>query len=297
MSNQNPLISIIIPLYNKKSTIERCIYSALTQSYPFIEILVVDDGSTDGSGAIVLSIQDNRLRYLLKMNGGVSSARNYGICRAKGEWIIYIDADDYFLPNALEILLSLAKKYNVDIATGNFLTEFKGEKKSYLRRKNEGVIGNNFRSWFFQNACPRAGATLFRANIIKENLFDESLCRYEDAKSLFDIMRVNRIVYTPTYVMVYSKDNLGLSIRVDNFSHDFISCMNFSGKTFWEKIVLGSFISQGLVSYTDYKGEIKEMYSEYMKWRYYAFLFNSVNRFYSLCRKIKCFLYMYKSCD
>lgn len=284
------MISVIVPLYNKETVIARCINSVIMQSLSDWELIIVDDGSTDKSAIVVETYLPNkRIKYLPKSNGGVSSARNYGIRHAKGEWIIYIDADDYFLPNGLEELLNLARKYNVNIATGNFYTEYNKEKLSYLWGRHEGIVSNNFRSWFFHNTCPRAGAVLFRVNLLTDYLFDESLCRYEDAKSLFDIMRVHQMAYTPAYVMVYSMDNLGLSKKSDYFSRDFISCMDFSGKSFWEKVALGSFISQGLILYTEHIEQIKVMYADYMKWRYYAILFNYVNRFRSLYQKVKCF--------
>lgn len=281
------MISVIIPLYNRETTIARCINSVVIQSLSDWELIIVDDGSTDRSSAIVKTyLSDDRVKYLPKPNGGVSSARNYGIRNAKGGWITYVDADDYFMPDALEILLSLAKKYNVDIATGNFFTELNGERHSALWGKRERLVNDNFRSWFFHNALPRAGAVLFKAELLKKYLFDESLCRYEDAKSLFDILRVNQMAYTPSYVMVYSQDNLGLSKRASHFSHDFISCMDFCGKPFWEKILLGNLISQGLILYTDYSVQIKEKYRSYIRWRYYAIYFNYVYRFYSLFQKI-----------
>lgn len=280
------MISVIVPLYNKESSIAKCINSVRIQSLSDWELIIVDDGSTDNSSAIVETyLSDERIKYFLKSNGGVSSARNYGIHHAKGEWIIYIDADDYFLPNCLEILLALAKKYNVDIATGNFFTELNGKRHSALWGKRERLVKDNFRSWFFHNALPRAGAALFKAELLKKHEFDESLCRYEDAKSLFDILRVSRMVYTPSYVMVYSNDNLELSKRAKHFSNDFISCMDFSGKPFWEKILLGNLISQGFILYADHAALIRERYRGSMKWRYYAFVLNYVYRFYSLFRR------------
>lgn len=280
------MITVIVPLYNKESSIARCINSVKNQSLSDWELIIVDDGSTDKSSAIVKTyLSDERIIYLPKSNGGVSSARNYGIRHAKGDWITYIDADDYFLPSGLEILLNTVKKYNVDIATGNFLFEADGKKRPALWGKHEGVISNNFRSWFFHNTCPRAGAALFKAGLLKKYIFDESLCRYEDAKSLFDIMRVNQMAYTPAYVMVYSMDNLELSKKADSFSRDFISCMDFSEKPFWEKILLGSLISQGLALYADHSEQIKKIYAGNMRWRYYALLLTCLSRFYSLFQK------------
>lgn len=88
------MISIIIPLYNKAESIKTTLESVLSQSYTDFEVLIIDDGSTDDSKNIVSEIHDDRIRYIYKDNGGVSSARNYGAMNAKSEWLFFLDADD-----------------------------------------------------------------------------------------------------------------------------------------------------------------------------------------------------------
>lgn len=97
------MISIIVPVYNSASTLSKCIESLLAQTYPDLEILLIDDGSKDTSGTIcdMYTSQDARIRTYHKVNrGGVSSARNLGITQAKGEYITFCDADDSFMPDA-----------------------------------------------------------------------------------------------------------------------------------------------------------------------------------------------------
>lgn len=105
------MFSVIIPAYNAASYINNSIDSVLNQTVGDFEILVIDDGSEDDTKSIVESIKDERIRYIYQSNGGVSSARNTGISNAKGEYICFLDADDLWKPNHLEVISRLIKKY------------------------------------------------------------------------------------------------------------------------------------------------------------------------------------------
>lgn len=111
------LISIITPVYNTEKYLPECIQSVFNQSYKNWELLLIDDGSQDGAGAICdeYAARDSRIKVFHKENGGVSSARNVGLDNAKGEWITFLDSDDMFEPQYLEKCLFYAKKYNVDV--------------------------------------------------------------------------------------------------------------------------------------------------------------------------------------
>jgi len=112
----NPLISIVIPLYNTEKYIRDCIDSVLKQDYSNIELIVINDGSTDGSQRIVTEIieKDSRVKLYNIANDGVSNARNVGIDSAIGEYIIFIDADDYISPDYISYMYDLAKKSKSD---------------------------------------------------------------------------------------------------------------------------------------------------------------------------------------
>lgn len=104
------LISVIIPVYNVEKYLRRCVESVMLQTYKDIEILLIDDGSTDGSGQICdeLAYKDRRIHVFHKENGGVSSARNLGIERACGDYICFVDSDDWididYFENAIPVL-------------------------------------------------------------------------------------------------------------------------------------------------------------------------------------------------
>lgn len=113
-----PLISIIIPVYNIEKYLERCVKSVCGQTYKNLEILLVDDGSSDGSGALCdkLAGEDERIRVFHKENGGSSSARNLGISQARGEYIGFVDSDDYISENMYELLVGAVQEYRAQIA-------------------------------------------------------------------------------------------------------------------------------------------------------------------------------------
>ena len=118
-------ISIIIPVYNAESYLETCIESVLSQDYHNIELIIVDDGSTDGSGEIcdAYAASDERIVVIHKENGGVSHARNVGLDAAKGEIISFLDCDDYILPGMYEDLLDRMEQSEAQIAICTVLDE------------------------------------------------------------------------------------------------------------------------------------------------------------------------------
>lgn len=112
------MISVIIPVYNTKQYLRICLDSVLAQTYSNLEIIFVDDGSTDGSSGLLddLALQDHRIRVIHQPNGGVCAARNRGIEEARGEYLSFIDSDDTLEPDMYEILMRLICDYGVDIA-------------------------------------------------------------------------------------------------------------------------------------------------------------------------------------
>lgn len=111
------MVSVIIPVYNGERTIKRCVNSVLAQSYKDFELILVDDGSTDGTSILLDSFDDSRVVVAHKVNGGVSSARNHGLDIAKGEYISFIDADDVVEEN---YLYNLMQGSDCDLSTTGF---------------------------------------------------------------------------------------------------------------------------------------------------------------------------------
>lgn len=116
--NSNALISVVVPVYNVELYLDKCVESLLRQTYHHFEILLIDDGSTDSSSVLcdAWSGKDARIRVFHKANGGLSDARNYGLDRIRGEYVTFIDSDDYVEVNYLETLYNLITVNNADIA-------------------------------------------------------------------------------------------------------------------------------------------------------------------------------------
>jgi glycosyltransferase involved in cell wall biosynthesis len=109
------MISVVIPSYNRAGTIKRAVDSVLNQTYPDIEVIVVDDGSTDNTKTVLSEISDKRFRYIYQENAGACAARNNGIKHAIGEYIAFQDSDDAWRPEKLERQLKTMQQYNADI--------------------------------------------------------------------------------------------------------------------------------------------------------------------------------------
>lgn len=121
-----PLISVIVPVYNVCDYLEECVTSIIKQTYSNLEVLLVDDGSTDGSDQLCdqLAARDSRVTAFHKNNGGLSDARNYGLSKSVGEWVSFIDSDDFVSPVFIESLLLAAMECGCDISAVPFGNPF-----------------------------------------------------------------------------------------------------------------------------------------------------------------------------
>lgn len=143
-NNVEPLISVIVPIYNVEKYLDRCVKSIINQTYRNLEILLIDDGSPDESPrmADVWRLKDNRIQVFHKSNGGLSDARNYGLDRITGDYVAFVDSDDYIEPDMYKILVEAIQRNNCELACcGRFYTKLSIDIPSrYL--ENEQVFSN-----------------------------------------------------------------------------------------------------------------------------------------------------------
>ena len=142
-----PKVSIIVPVYNVEKYIEKCLESLVNQTLEDIEIIVVNDGTKDNSKEKILQYLEKnpqKIVYLEKENGGLSDARNYGMKVAKGEYIAFLDSDDYIEKNMYEEMYKKAKEENSDMVECDFLWEYLNSEKKVIKQKKD--IGKIYES-------------------------------------------------------------------------------------------------------------------------------------------------------
>ena len=212
------LVSIIIPVYNGEKYIEKCLNSILSQTYKNIEVIIINDGSTDNTKKILEKFYDSRVKKVHIKNGGVSNARNLGISSSNGKYLMFIDADDYLENNAIEKLYETIQEYEVDIIRFNGYVqksnkiftkiEFPVENKKILDSKDDSkeiIELLNFPSKSLRCYSP----LLFMKN---ENIisFNTELCYLEDKLFYIENMLNNKKVLFLDecyYYYVYNTDS------------------------------------------------------------------------------------------
>lgn len=205
----NPLISVIIPVYNVEKYLEKCIESVLEQSYTNLDIILVDDGATDSSGMICdkYAQADNRIKVIHKKNGGLSDARNAGIEVARGVLISFLDSDDFLLNDFYEYAIGLMKKYDADmVATPLCSFAESGEILSASSDKSETLMTDKeaIHDMFSRSGIPWcAQAKLYRIELFKDIRFPVGVLMEDKATTYKIFAKCNRIVYARSYKYMY----------------------------------------------------------------------------------------------
>ena len=202
----NPLVSIVVPIYNVENYLRQCLDSILNQTYLNIEIILVNDGSTDQSQSIIDQYikKDCRCQAFIKENGGLSDARNYGMKYVKGEYVMFVDSDDWLDPSLVEVLISTSLKYEADIVQGSFYYAY----SNYLLYDNRWYQENDQPCILNRDVAMKelvvneriknfAWGKLFKASMIREVPFEFGVL-FED---IFWMHQIIHHIYK--YVMVH----------------------------------------------------------------------------------------------
>ena len=213
----NPKISVIIPVYNAESTLRRCVDSVLAQTFTDFECLLINDGSKDKSGAICdeYARKDSRVKVFHKENGGVSAARNVGLDNARGEWVTFVDSDDYYDLKALDIYLKYTRMsgdISIIRAGYNSISALESTSISCNELSIFDCTGEVFS--FIENTRYYGFLwnSLFRKNEIANLRFDDTINWSED--HIFSAMAVyncKKIVFVPDIVynhIIHVSDSL-----------------------------------------------------------------------------------------
>lgn len=205
---EEDIISVIVPVYNGERYLAACLDSIITQSYKLLEIIVINDGSSDFGLEIAqkYSEKDDRIKVYTYENGGLSVARNRGLSLATGDYITFVDADDLLLPRALETMYRILKKHGGDIIQGETIRakvhkEIQLPKKfPYLEFKPEEAISNVL---YQKKLLPSVCAKLYKRDLFKDINFEKGLL-YEDLNIFYLLFeRANKIIWIDFPVYFY----------------------------------------------------------------------------------------------
>ena len=217
--SQEPLISVLVPAYNAEAFLEQCLESIVAQTYRHLEIIVVDDGSTDGTATISdrWAERDDRIRVIHQPNGGHSAARNAALDAMTGELVIMVDSDDVLHPQFTATLLDLMQKHDADIAVGGY-TAFYGAEPDF-----SGHRGGSPRSYdqhqalltvFYQQGLTHSPwGRLFKASLFDGIRFPLGII-YEDLAIIYPLLKKCRRVVAIDDVLYGYRQHESNSMRV-----------------------------------------------------------------------------------
>ena len=220
-----PKVSVIVPVYNVEKYVEKCLKSLVNQTMQEIEIIVVDDGSKDGSKSIVdnyIKKYPDKIKYLYKENGGLSSARNFGIPYANGEYIAFLDSDDYVEPTMYEEMYKLAKKDNADMVECDFIWEYPNKQKY-----DYGVVYNGKKE-----AIEKARVVAWNKLIKREIIENEKIefpfgLRYEDVEFFYKLVpSLNKISFMKKYFIHYVQRENSIANTQNTKTKDIFKVLN-----------------------------------------------------------------------
>ena len=225
-----PLVSIIIPVYNAQRYLPQCLDSVANQNYDPMQIICVDDGSTDDSWAILQAYaqRDERFRIYQKINECVSEARNYALNKAEGEYILFVDSDDWIEEDTVRQAVQAAQENTADVVMWSYIREtgeksrkkhifdgqllFANDAKVKLHRRMIGLCDEELSQPENADALSTVWGKLYRADLIRNNsitFYDiRNIGTFEDGLFNLDVMaKANKVVFIERYFYHYRRNN------------------------------------------------------------------------------------------
>lgn len=200
------MISIIIPVYNVEKYLPQCLDSVINQTYSDLEILIVDDGSTDCSGAICDKYKDERFQVYHTENHGLSAARNYALDRAHGDYIAFLDSDDWLEETAMEQFITMAETTGADIVACRFFQEYVGKTVEPGGPESEFIVeGSDILSTMVidHKLTEDVWNKFYRASIFDSIRYPEGWI-FEDKATTYKLLqKASVLAYTPSYLIHY----------------------------------------------------------------------------------------------
>lgn len=235
-----PLVSVIVPVYNNEERILRCLNSILENSCGNIEVIAVDDGSTDKSGERILSVDDSRIRYVYQKNSGPSCARNRGIEMARGKWIMFVDSDDYVKPDAVRDLLFVAEKKEADIVCFDIEKKIAAERFRYIREPYEAESSwqEFFRTFVLHNGLCSLWNKLFKKSLFHNIRLFEDIRLGEDSSALLRVLPyAKKIIHLNKALYVYDLTHDGISRNAKRNVLDYMRAARLTEKFYEDNAI------------------------------------------------------------
>lgn len=245
-------VSIIVPIYNIKEFLPACLNSIIDQTYKDFEAILVDDGSTDGSSLIVdeYASRDSRFVSLHKKNGGLVRAWQDGVKKTSGDYLLFIDGDDFFAVDAISNLMKPVEAHNVDMSIGNFFYDHRPNGGQLVQHQNymeEGLYAGEKLIDIYRNIIPKAGnylspsrcGKLIRRSVFMENMHysNPDISSAEDVNIMLPVLFSCKSVYC-SKVNVFYYVNRGTSISHtlrESFLDGYISLIGILEKVIEDK--------------------------------------------------------------
>ena len=280
--------SIVVPLYNKERYIKKTLKSILSQSFTNFEIVVVNDGSTDGSVVEVLSCDDDRIVLVNQKNGGVSQARNKGIGCSKGQWIIFFDADDILESGTLEEFYRLTENFrSATIVSGNFVTVYPNGKKVYACHNVSRTLLDNPSKLLWQGTWNmRLGSFAVKRELLSDIFFPEYMCKGEDVFFVNKLLAKSMIAYSPIITMCYERVNSSLSNKVFSLQQSLSWNLSFDCDNLYLNFVNARIVVYGVLIYLVKMKSISKAVKLFFKQRkaFLIYFYSWIFKVLKLCR-------------